>query len=435
MSVTNQEIVSTDEANSTPRSGMPRVLVLLLGMAALVVAAQGLQSIRSIVAAAFLALNVVIVVWPIQAVLSKIMPRILAAIVAGITAFAALGALIWTMGWTIARLIQELPKYASQYSGFINQLNEWAARYNITNNDILDAALKQVSSISITTMVSALRGIISGLSSVIGLMFIVLIVLIFMIMDSAGFSDRIRRVGERHNPAVAWALSSFARGTRRYWVVTTIIGFIIATFNWVYLLALGIPLALIWAVFSFAMNYVPYIGFVLSVIPPVLMAFLASDPLTALWVFIGFYVFNTLVMTFVQPRLAGNAVGITATVAFLSLLLWSYILGPLGTILAIPATLLIKTLFIDIDPNTRWLNAFIASNPKTSDQDPIRLSALLTRAKRVRTLAGKSSQRRGSTATAAANQELSNLATEEDLVPEETVEPSPIPVSQDDLEL
>ena len=404
-----------DDVVPPPKTTMPRVLVILLGLAALVVAAQGLQSIRSIVAASFLALNVVIVVWPVQRALAKFLPRIVAAIAAGLVAFGVLGALIWSMGWTIARLIQELPKYSSQYSGFINQINEWAARYNITDNDIIDTALRQLSSVNITTVVGALREVISGLTNIIGLIVIVLIVLFFMIFDSAGFSERLQRVGDRHNPAVAWALSSFARGTRRYWVVTTVIGLIIATFNWVYLLWLGIPLALIWAVFSFAMNYVPYIGFILSLIPPVIMALLANDPLTALWVLVGFYVFNTLIMTFVQPRLAGNAVGITPTVAFLSLLLWSYILGPIGTILAIPATLFVKTLFIDIDPNTRWLNAFIASNPKTSDQDPIRLSALLARAKRIRTLSARAKRRGASAKQAeAANLELSTLAAEED---------------------
>jgi hypothetical protein len=100
--------------------------------------------------------------------------------------------------------------------------------------------------------------------------------------------------------------------------------------------------------------------------------------------------------------------------AILSLLLWSYVLGPLGAILAIPATLLMKTLLIDIDPNTRWLNAFIASNPTTSDQDPVRLWDLLERAKRIRALSAIMHRPGVSAEEAeAANRELADLAAED----------------------
>jgi len=430
MSTTEPASGPADDAASPKPSGMPRVLVLLLGIAALFVAAQGLQGIRSIVAGAFLALNLVIVVWPIQAILAKRIPRALASLVAGLVAFGVLAALIWSIGWTIARLIQELPKYNAQWSGLVNDLYNLAAEYDLTNNAVVQNMLTEVSRTGISTVVSFLQTIISGMTSVVGLVVIVVIMLIFMIFDSGGFSERMERVGQLHNAPVAWALSSFARGTRRYWVVTTVVGLTVAAFNWVYLLALGVPLALIWALFTFVTNYIPYIGFVMSLIPPMLMAFLANSPWTALWVFVGFYVFNTLVMTFIQPRLAGNAVGITPTVAFLSLLLWAYILGPMGTILAIPATSLAKALLIDIDPNTRWLNAFIASNPKTSDQDPMRLSDLLARAKRIRTLSAKAGKPGvSSEEMEAVSRELATLAEEddEDGPHDHPVDPAPRP--------
>jgi predicted PurR-regulated permease PerM len=143
-------------------------------------------------------------------------------------------------------------------------------------------------------------------------------------------------------------------------------------------------LATVWAVFSFATNYIPNIGFVIGLVPPVVMALLANGPMTALWVVIGYIIFNTVIQTVIQPRVTGQAVGITATVAVLSLLLWSYVLGGLGAILAIPATLLLKTLFIDIDPKARWVNTLIAADPGTSEQDPMKLSELLDRDKRLR---------------------------------------------------
>ena len=371
-----------------PPSGLPRVLIMLLGMAAVFITAQGIQPVRSTLAAAFMALNLVIVVWPIQRRLSRHIPRFLAAMVAGLTAIAVLFVLIWSMGWTIARLVQELPRYTGQYYHMIDQLNEFAVSHNIDANAVTSQIWSLIRQINFSTVIGTVGQVASGLTNIVGLMLMIIIILIFMVLDSAGFSERMRRLGDRHSPTLAWALTSFAAGTRKYWVVTSCFGLIVAFGNWVLLMSLGIPLAVIWAIFSFVTNYVPNIGFIIGLIPPVLMALLSGDPLTALWVVVGYSAINVVFQTFIQPKVAGDAVGITPTIAILSLLLWAYVLGPLGAILAIPATLLMKTLFIDIDPRARWLNAFIASNPATSDQDPIRFSDLMARAKRMRVLSG-----------------------------------------------
>ena len=413
MSLQGLENPLPDEGSSRP-SVMPRALTLLLGIAAVVVAAQGIQPIRSTIAAAFMALNIVIVVWPIQRWLAKYVPRFLASIVAGIGAVAILVAIIASLGWTITRLIQELPRYSAQFYSLVNRIYDWAAKYNIDGNVVVNRALDQMREMNPATIVSTLSGVVSGLTNFLGLLFMIVMILIFMIVDSVGFSERMQRLGERHNPTLAWALGSFAVGTRKYWVVTTLFGLIVAGCNLILLLVLGVPMAIIWAIFSFVTNYIPNIGFIIGIVPPVIMALLANDPLTALWVAIGYIVFNTVIQTFIQPKFTGDAVGITPTVAILSLLIWAYILGPLGAILAIPATLLMKTLFIDIDPHTRWLNAFIASNPTTSDQDPMRLSDLLNRAKRIRQLTEKVSKPGVTPAEAeAAHRELAELTYED----------------------
>ena len=70
-----------------------------------------------------------------------------------------------------------------------------------------------------------------------------------------------------------------------------------------------------------------------------------------------------VVQTLIQPRFTGDAVGITPTVAFLSLIFWAFVMGPLGALLAIPATLLVKALLVDHSPNAGWLAALIDSSP------------------------------------------------------------------------
>ena len=71
---------------------------------------------------------------------------------------------------------------------------------------------------------------------------------------------------------------------------------------------------------------------------------------------------NFVIQSIIQPKIVGDAVGVSATVSFLSLIVWTWILGPLGALLAIPLTLLTKGLLIDIDPSTRWMNSLISGD-------------------------------------------------------------------------
>ena len=77
---------------------------------------------------------------------------------------------------------------------------------------------------------------------------------------------------------------------------------------------------------------------------------------------------NFVIQSVIQPRIVGDAVGLSATVSFLSLVFWAWVLGPLGALLAIPLTLLTKGLLVDIDPRARWANALLRS--QTPDKPP-----------------------------------------------------------------
>jgi hypothetical protein len=78
-----------------------------------------------------------------------------------------------------------------------------------------------------------------------------------------------------------------------------------------------------------------------------------------------------------QPKFVGDAVGLTTTVSFLSLIVWAYILGPIGAILAIPASLLFKALLVDMDADAQWLGLFLGDKPVFKERTTKRTSAPL----------------------------------------------------------
>ena len=64
-----------------------------------------------------------------------------------------------------------------------------------------------------------------------------------------------------------------------------------------------------------------------------------------------------------QPRFVGDSVGLSATATFVALLFWAWVLGPLGALLAIPVTLLLKAVLVDSDPRAGWVEALLGSEP------------------------------------------------------------------------
>jgi predicted PurR-regulated permease PerM len=81
-------------------------------------------------------------------------------------------------------------------------------------------------------------------------------------------------------------------------------------------------------------------------------------------------VLNLVIQSFIQPKVVGDAVGLSPTLSFLSLVFWTWVLGPLGAILAVPMSLLVRALLLDADPEAQWLRPLIA-NADEAQEAPV----------------------------------------------------------------
>ncbi len=354
--------ISGDEAVVPDRS-----LKLLLGLAAMLVVMIAASQVSDTVGPIFMALNLMIVVWPVQRWLSKRTNTVVGAIGAGLVAVTVLALLFWSIGWAASALIAELPHYKDKFSSLYDQGIDLLGRFGITATQITD----QLKSIDAGSVAGTVGKVLSSVGGGLSLLVVVLSVLLFMVIDSMDFQARLERVGTRHKPVLVLALQSFAQGVRMYWVTSAVFGLIVAVLTYIGLWWIGVPLALVWAVLSFVTNFIPNVGFVIGLVPAALMGLLEKGVFGFVAVIVLYSVLNFVIQSVIQPKITGDAVGVTASVSFISLLVWAFILGPLGALLALPATLLVKALLIDSDPQARWLNAFISSNPKTSLEEPL----------------------------------------------------------------
>ncbi|EPD31969.1 AI-2E family transporter [Propionimicrobium lymphophilum] len=361
----NSEIVSQADNKQSGAQGLPRLATVLVGLAAALLVLVLMSRYASIIGPILLALNLMVTAYPIHSWLTRRgVPSWMAACATMFTVYAVLLAMVAGLIWSVAEMINVLPNYADQWNSLYNQLLNWAGQLGFDSSQ-LASLLRMVDPNSV---IGAASSVFSGASGFVGMFVVIVMAVFFMAMDSPGLHGRFKKI-RKVRPNAAFALNQFATGVRRYWLVTTIFGLIVAVLDGIALQIMDVPLVMVWVLFSFLTNYIPNIGFVIGVIPPALVALFANSWQTSVAVIIAYCVLNFVVQSLIQPRFTGESVGVTTTVSFLSLLLWSAVLGGLGSLLALPMTLLVKALLIDIDPKSRWVGYIISSKPDSDSSE------------------------------------------------------------------
>ena len=346
---------------------VPRGVILLLGMAGAVVTIAGMRAISDLLGPLFLALMLTITVSPVTDRLrARGAPTWLAVLASTASAYLVLFGLIGALIVSVSRLVDLIPSYQSQLDALGDDLSEAAGAAGVGSQPIQDA----IDKVDPSAVLSAVAGVLSDLlGAVSGLIFLVA-ALLFMCLDAAYFPRRLLAAAT-DRPSVVSGLRSFAQGTRRFLWVTTVFGLIVAVIDTIVLWAMGIPLPLLWGLLSFITNYIPNIGFVIGLIPPAILAFLEGGTDLMLAVIVLYSVVNFVIQSIIQPKVVGDAVGLSTTVSFLSLVFWTWVLGPVGALLAIPLTLLAKCLLIDIDPTTLWIRPLISASTPDADVEVV----------------------------------------------------------------
>ena len=141
---------------------------------------------------------------------------------------------------------------------------------------------------------------------------------------------------------------------QRYLAIKTLISVAtgICVGLWVSLLGLGFPL--LWGLVAAIFNYIPNLGSILAAIPPVLFAIVQFGPGHAAVVAIGYLVINVVFANFLEPYLMGRRLGLSTLVVFLSLVFWGWVWGPVGMLLSVPLTVIIK-IALENTEDFRWL--------------------------------------------------------------------------------
>jgi len=308
-----------------------RLGIYLVVAASIFVILFGIRASASIINPILLAAVITITVLPIPSRLTKRgLPGWLALVVSILIVALLLGLVIATVFLSITKLTTELPTYMASAS---QQASEDLS--TVENSGM---------SIQIESVTTSLGPLAQGfLTSALDLLvqFGLALAIFFFMISAALALPAPSRIGLDPNMPVISRISSLTEDVRKYMTVLTGVNFLVGLGDTVFLWFLGVDYAVLWGLLAWFMGYIPSIGFIIALIPPVLLAYAQYGLTTALVVLVGYILINGGVQNFYQPKVMGQRLRISPVVVFIGLFIWGYLLGGIGAILAVPLTLLV----------------------------------------------------------------------------------------------
>ena len=195
--------------------------------------------------------------------------------------------------------------------------------------------------IVVLVMLVFLTALIGVLSNAMASIVLLVMTMVFMLFEVRHVPYKMRFA--LNNPQIHIAgLHRALKGVSHYLALKTLLSLWTGVIVWAGLAIMDIQFALMWGVLAFLLNYVPNIGSVLSAIPPMVQALLFNGPYE--WLLVGglFLVVHMVIGNILEPRMMGHRLGMSTLVVFLSLLIWGWLLGPVGMLLSVPLTSVCK---------------------------------------------------------------------------------------------
>ncbi len=291
-------------------------------------------------------------------------------VIALVVVYVALALLALLFIYGGAQFLRELPTYTQQAQ---QMTADWQASLQSLGLDSAGSAAV-AGQADLSKPLNAAASLLQSLGSVLGNFVTLILLTTFLFVDIVLWPGRVQETARRGH-GYARRLMEFTIDLRQYIVVMVIVGTCIGALNTVMFYLFGVPYPLLWGVLSGILNFIPFIGFWLGMIPPAVLTLLAYGPERMLFLVILYVAINGFVQNVIQPRLVVTRLNLTPFFNLVSATFWPLMLGPAGAIVGVPLTMAVRSLILDADPTTRWLADLtssklpdLPSEPPTSDQ-------------------------------------------------------------------
>ncbi len=343
-------------------------LRFLVTLAAAFILVQGLDFAQPILLPMALALFLAVICLPLVIWLSRRrVPRTMAILMTVLVVAGIFGLLV-LIGSLQLRTLQELvpiqiQAIAPHIEGWLREIED---RLPLLAEGELRRTFREL--LNVTTLATLATGATTWALSFVTSTFIVTLLLIFALGEAVALPDKLRFIadmaGERYRKIID--------EVQGYLVIKTVVSLCTGVLLGIWTWAMGLDLPILFGLVAFALNYVPTIGSIIASIPAVLLALLDVDPVSAtlvgidldrsLIVGLGYLAVNVVFGNWIEPMLMGRRFGISTLVVILSLLFWGWLWGPVGALLSVPLTMIVK-IMLENTKDLRWIAMLIDKNP------------------------------------------------------------------------
>jgi len=331
-----------------------------LFFSAFVIALAGIKVATPIVVPFLLSLFVAIICNPaVNYIERKGIPRGIGITLVIFTIFSLFIILGGVIGAAVNGFREALPTYEAQLSEQINWLVSWFAQHNI------EISMSEVRGyFDPAKVMNLVTSTLSGFSSVLGNVFLLLLTVVFMLAEGQVFKKKLH-IAFHDSALTEQRLERFLTMVNQYMAIKTMISFATGCVIGFVLWALGVQFYILWALLAFLLNYIPNIGSIIAAVPAVILTFLQLGPVYASIVVALFVSVNMVMGNVVEPRFMGRSLGLSTLVVFLSLIFWGWLLGMVGMLLSVPLTMILKIALENIEGG-RWFAVLLSSDEEVA---------------------------------------------------------------------
>jgi len=262
------------------------------------------------------------------------------------------------IGKSVADFNQALP----EYQVCLNLLTEKVTSLLLSKGiDIRDAGI--IKAIDPGFVMSFANTLLTGLADALSKSVLIIFTTMFMLFDVLDFPKKFASVQGSSGEKTLQQISQVIESTNSYTAIKALVSLFTGILVWFGLMLIGIDFALLWGALAFSLNFIPNIGSALAAIPPVLLGLIQFCP-TKTPVIIALYLVVNLIMgNVVEPKIMGKRLGLTTLTVFLSLVFLGWLYGPVGMLLSVPLTMVVKSIAMN-NPGSRWFSVLISPAPE-----------------------------------------------------------------------
>ena len=338
-------------------------------LAGLVVVIAGLRAAKPILLPLLLAFFLSVLSAPLLAWLRRHrFPEVIAVVFTVLANVTVLAFMLLLIGSSVADFQKSLPDYRDRVEVKAEKALDWLERHDFDTSELdwlqnrdgpaddPDEIAAPDALISLGPVVDLVGSTLRGIVQILSMTLIVFLLMIFMLFEASRLPEKLRN-------AFGWeaeSMKNLSGEVQHYLVIKTVVslttGLLVGLWVWM----LGVPYALLWGLTAFMLNYIPSIGSMLAAVPAMALTWLDLGPGRALLVGLGYLVINMTLGNFLEPHLMGRRFGISTLVVVLSLLFWGWLWGPVGMLLSVPLTMIVK-IMLERTEDFRWVARLIGS--------------------------------------------------------------------------